>query len=450
MVRDILTSIDLQSLISILHFGGALIGQPTIIPAKVPKTEPIFTFPFSDERIDFHPGKSYKTLYDVTKNLLFKYRDKKIGLPLSGGIDSTTILYLVQDINKKENLNISVKAYNQVFDFRDESRYAQQIADQTETELEIIHQTTSQNLKEFDEILKIFPEPIMGNAHMNTIYKKMKKDGNISAISALGGDECWGGYPSHRIFHDNLFSKHIYQAQGIRAKLLRVLFTPICKQQLWIRYNLRFNPKKQFLNPRKYRKATKNIGNKLISNIRDSQYIWFYYNYLDVSSKLPNNGRFNLWDANEHYTFTKCEKLYKHQINGVGVLNGLEILFPFLEPDYVKYSLAIDKTNKIKDGISKWGMRQMMKDKIPENLLMRGAYGDKMGWGELYQVLWENGYKEFSEELLTKEKVEELGILNWALINKALNNLNKRFRGAEARTLITMSLFQKILELKRL
>ncbi len=449
MVRDNLTSIDLQSLISILHFGGALIGQPTVIPAEVPKTEPIFTFPFSDEKIDFHPEKSYKTLYDVTKNLLLKYKDKKIGLPLSGGIDSTTILYLVQDINKKENLNITVKAYNQVFDFRDESRFAQQIADQTETELEIIHQTASQNLKEFNEILKVFPEPIMGNAHMNTIYKKMKKDGNISAISALGGDECWGGYPSHRIFHDNLFSKYIYQAQGIRTKLLRILFTPISKQQLWIRYNLRFNPKKQFLNPRKYRKATKKIGNNLISNIKNSQFVWFYYNYLDVNSKLPNNGRFNLWDANEHFTFTKCEKLYKHQINGVGVLNGLEILFPFLEPGYVKYSLAIDKSNKIKDGISKWGMRQMMKNKLPKENLMRGAYGDKFGWGETYLTLWEKGYKDFVEEKLTKQNVTDFGVLNWNWISKTLGKLTKRHRGAEARVLISMAFFQRILELHK-
>ncbi|MHA1186335.1 MAG: asparagine synthase-related protein, partial [Candidatus Heimdallarchaeota archaeon] len=404
---------------------------------------------YSYNEVEYNIKNSYKMLYDATKNMLIDFKDKKIGFPLSGGIDSTTILYIANEINQKENLNLKITAYNQIFDFRDESEFAQKIADKTGIELKIINQTTEMNLKEIDEMLKIFPDPLMANAHIFSLSKLMKKEGNVASISALGGDECWGGYPSHRIFHNNMFSKDIYTAQHLRTKLLRLGLTPISKQALWMRYNSRFPATIPFLNPKKYRKATKIIGKNITSYLKNTQYLWHYYDYLDSNSNLVNKGRLSLWEANEYLTFEKCCKLYKYQINSLGTLAGLDVLFPFLEPKYVKYALSIDKSEKIKNGISKWGMREMMKDKLPKENLMRGAYGDKFGWGETYLTLWEKGYKDFVEEKLTKQNVTDFGVLNWNWITKTLGKLAKRHRGAEARVLISMAFFQRILELHK-
>jgi len=444
-----LIGVDLHTLTSILHFGGALLGQQTVIPACVPENKKILSFPYSFDKVEYNAKNSYKKLYDATKNMLINYKDKKIGFPLSGGIDSTTMLYITNEINQKENMNLKITAYNQIFDFRDESEFAQKIAEKLDIELKILNQTTEMNLKEFDEMLKIFPDPVMANAHIFSLSKLMKKDGNDITIIALGGDECWGGYPTHRIFHDNMFSKHIYTAQHLRTKLLRLGLTPISKQALWMRYNSRFNSRLPFLNPKKYRKATNAIGKDITNYLKKTRNIWHYYDYIDNSSEFPNGGKLSLWDANEYLAFEKCQKLYKYQINSLGTLAGLEVMFPFLEPSYVKYALALDKSVKIKGGISKWGMREMMKKRLPKENLMRGAYGDKYGWGELYQILWENGYKEMVEENLSKDSVVSNEILNWSWINKTLSNIDKRFRGAEARVLISMAIFQKILQIHK-
>lgn len=444
-----MTDVDLQTLTSILHFGGALIGKQTVIPAEIPKTEKILSFPYSFQKEEYNSKHAYKMLYDVTKKILKKYKDKKVGFPLSGGIDSTTMLFIANEVNKNENLNLKITAYNQVFDFRDESMFAQKIADETDIELKILKQTTEMNLNEFEEMLKIFPDPIMGNAHIYTLSKTMKKDGNECFISALGGDECWGGYPSHRIFHNNMFSKHIYTAQNLRTKLLRIGLTPVSKDVLWMRYNSRFKASIPFLNPKKYSKATKAIGKNLISYLKNTRYLWHYYDYIDSKTTIHNKGKLSLWDANEYLTFEKCHKLYKHQINSLGVIAGLEVLFPFLEKEYVKYSLSIDKVYKIRNGISKYGMREMMKDKLPKDLLMRGAFGDKYGWGELYKVLWDEGYDEFAREQLSREKVREFEVLNETWISKTLSKLEKRHRGADTRVLISMALFQKILDQRK-
>jgi len=444
-----LTGVDLQTLSSILHFGGALFGKQTVVPAEIPKTEKILSFPYSYQKEEYNSKRAYKMLYDATKKMLVNHKDKKVGFPLSGGIDSTTLLFMSNEVNKKENLNLKITAYNQIFDFRDESMFAQKIADKTDIELKILKQTTKMNLEEFDEMLRIFPDPIMANAHIYTLSKAMRKDGNDISISALGGDECWGGYPTHRIFHDNMFSKHIYTAQHLRTKLLRIGLTPISKDALWMRYNSRFRADIPFLNPKKYKKTTKAIGKDLNGYLRNARYLWHYYDYIDSKTTIHNKGKLSLWDANEYLTFEKCHKLYKHQINSLGEIAGLKVLFPFLEQDYVKYSLSIDKEYKIRNGISKYGMREMMKDKLPKDLLMRGAFGDKFGWGELYKVLWDNGYSDFVREQLSSEKVREFEVLNENWISKTLNKMKKRHRGAEARVLISMALFQKILDQRK-
>jgi len=440
--------VNLPSLVSIFHFGGALIGEQLVLNKEVPKVKSTFSFPFAGfESIAYKKNNSYNRLYNSTKKILEGYRGKKIGIPLSGGIDSSVMLYIVQDINEKENFDLKITAYNQIFDFRDESEFAQAVANKTETELKIINQTTEGNLKIMDEMFKLSPDPIMGNAHIYNLSKIMKKDGCELTINSLGGDECWGGYPPHRLVHNSIFSKHIYTRQNIKSKILRGFLAPISHKMFWYYINTRFNPRIDFLNPKIYSKATKRIAEEITNLIFNARYIWNYYDYIVPSNSLPQKGLLSLWDANEYFTFYKCDKLYKHQIYSLGKIAGLDVLFPYLEENYVKYTLALDKSVKIKDGISKWGMREMMKGKLPKENIMRGAYGDKFGWGETYQVLWNNGYKELAEEFLLKEKIKEYNILNSSWIEKSFNKLNKRFRGAEARVLISMALFHKILNL---
>ncbi|NHJ84721.1 MAG: asparagine synthase [Asgard group archaeon] len=443
-----MTGINLPSLVSIFHFGGALIGKQLVFDKEVPKVKSTFDFPFAGfESIPYKKNDSYIRLYNSTKKMLEGHKGKKIGMPLSGGIDSSVMLYIVQEINKKENFDLKITAYNQIFDFRDESKFAQAVADKTNTELKIINQTTEDNLKIMDEMFRLSPDPIMGNAHIYNLSKIMKKDGNETTINSLGGDECWGGYPPHRLVHENIFSKHIYTRQNIKSKVLRGILSPISPRMYWYHINTRFNPRIDFLNPKIYSKATKRIAKEITNLIFNARYIWNYYDYLSPTNNLPKKGLLSLWNANEYFTFYKCDKLYKHQIFSLGKIAGLEVLFPYLEEDYVKYALALDKSVKIKDGISKWGMREMMKDKLPKENLMRGAYGDKFGWGETYETLWEKGYKGFIEDMLNYEKVREYSFLNWDWINNTMKRLAQRHRGAEARVLISMALFQKILEL---
>lgn len=126
----------------------------------------------------------------------------RIGVWLSGGIDSSVLLYLTSEIVGPEK----VRAYCITFGERDESEYAERIADWCNVKLIKKEMTPEDSIKLTREAVLLSRAPVDSTTVL-FISKLCAHDGTTKVLSGLGLDELLGGYPQHVRASDKDFHK---------------------------------------------------------------------------------------------------------------------------------------------------------------------------------------------------------------------------------------------------
>lgn len=121
--------------------------------------------------------------------------DVPVGLFLSGGIDSTAILHFMQRVGISRPRTFSVVFSEEDFSEREfASKVAQRYgADHREIEL-----NESQLLEDMPAALNAMDQPTMDGVNTFVVAKAVSEAGIKVALSGLGGDELFAGYPSFR------------------------------------------------------------------------------------------------------------------------------------------------------------------------------------------------------------------------------------------------------------
>lgn len=125
----------------------------------------------------------------------------RIGVWISGGVDSSVLLSLTSEIIGSEK----VIAYCLSFGERDESRHAIRISDWCRVKLVTKEMTPNDGIRLTEEAVKCMRAPV-DSAAVLFISKLCKHDGTKKIFSGLGLDELLGGYPMHaRASNKNFF-----------------------------------------------------------------------------------------------------------------------------------------------------------------------------------------------------------------------------------------------------
>lgn len=122
--------------------------------------------------------------------------DVPVGLFLSSGLDSSTLLGLMCDLGYKQPKTITLAFKEFEGQYNDESNIAKEIASHYGTQ----HVTRIVSFEEFKQdwpfILEKMDQPSIDGVNSWFVCKAAKEQGLKVAISGLGGDELFGGYPS--------------------------------------------------------------------------------------------------------------------------------------------------------------------------------------------------------------------------------------------------------------
>ena len=112
--------------------------------------------------------------------------DVPVGAFLSGGIDSSLMVSLMQSISRNPVKTFTVGFKNSPWD---ESSYAQQIADYLHTEHTTLYVSVDEILGDVDSIIRMYDEPFGDASALSThiICKKIKQYVTV-AIGGDGGD----------------------------------------------------------------------------------------------------------------------------------------------------------------------------------------------------------------------------------------------------------------------
>jgi len=116
----------------------------------------------------------------------------RIGVWLSGGVDSSALLYLMSEVVGCEK----VRAFCLTFGKQDESEYAKRVADSCNVKLVMKEMTPRDSIGLTEEAVLCMRAPIH-STEVLYISKLSRHDGTSRVLSALGLDEIMGGYPQH-------------------------------------------------------------------------------------------------------------------------------------------------------------------------------------------------------------------------------------------------------------
>ena len=266
-----------------------------------------------DEKIPFNEAKEkYAALMKNSIELRFR-ADVSVGFNISGGLDSSALLVFVNQMEGKENIN-AYTFYCGHEDY-DELFWVKEMINTTRNPLNKVLLTVDHFTKEIDFLTRIQDEPCGGipTIAYSKIFKEARNDNVIVLLDGQGMDEQWAGYDYYLENNDQLI-------QGMKG-------SPFKKNVL----------SKEFLSKAKKPSYPAPFEDELLNK----QYRDLFY------TKIPRALRFN---------------------DRVSMAYSTELREPFLDYRLVEYAFAQPYEYKIKNGIQKYLLREVVSEYLDDSI----------------------------------------------------------------------------------
>jgi len=341
--------------------------------------------------------------------------DVPLGVFLSGGIDSSTIVALMQAQSIRPIHTFTIGFNEQNFN---EAIYAKEVARHLGTNHTEWYVSAEEAQSIIPRIPTLYDEPFADSSQIPTfLVSQLARRSVTVSLSGDAGDELFGGYNRYS------WTSKIQRIPRLICKLLANCITS-CSPAQWDKVYalvLPMLPKSlQICLPGdKVHKLASvlsmnsvgEIYQRLISTWMDSDQL--------VLGGHENSGMDDKWDtlsgfhSFEHrmmaldcVTYLPDDILCKVDRAAMGV--SLETRVPFLDHRVVEYAWQLPLKMKIRDGQSKWIIRQLLYKYIPRELIER----PKMGFGIPIDSWLRGPLKEWAEELLNEYRLRQECYLN--------------------------------------
>jgi asparagine synthase (glutamine-hydrolysing) len=333
--------------------------------------------------------------------------DVDLGTSLSGGLDSSSILSLINYL-KGDN----TKSFSAVFPGfeKDESSYIQSVTNKLKTDNFKIEPTIDGLINDFEKVCYHQEEPFSSSS-IYAQYKvfELAKQNNVKVLlDGQGADETLAGYHKY-------YSWHLQQlaARG-KFGLLKEERKLIAEKNITIDWGLKnylaayLNTHTAvFLERKEYNKIinSQNINRDFIAGLHGRE--WEGIRKSSIN-KLNDILYFNTMKLG-------LEELLRFADRN-SMAHGREVRLPFLYHRLVEFIFSLPPNFKIRDGWTKWILRKSMNDKIPNEIVWRK---DKVGY-ETPQQKWmtDPTLQEYIHE--AKRKLVDKGILHQQQLNKKI------------------------------
>lgn len=438
--RDVLT----------LFFRSSYIPSPYSIYQGIQKLPPASMVVFSPATASLSPVKSYwSSLHaaeygvshpfqgnegDALNELEILLKDSvalrmeadvPLGGFLSGGVDSSLIVALMQNLSarpvKTFTMGFAEAAY-------DESKFAKAVATHLKTD-HTEHTVSPQNALEVIPLLpQLYDEPFSDSSQIPThLVSKIAKQSVTVALAGDGGDELFGGYNRHT------WGKTAWQLLEGMPDPLKSAFASgldLVPPTGWNQLFQTFQP----LLPEKLRwnnagEKLKKLSDILRSNDPEDLYRklvshWQEPTALVLGSQEPPSlfTRKEQWPKFQDFsqrmmyldlvTYLPDDILAKTDRASMGV--SLEARVPFLDHRLVEFAWTLPLEMKIKEGRTKHILKQLLYRYVPPELIDR----PKMGFSVPTDHWLRNQLKDWAQALLSPDRLRKEGYLNAELVQE--------------------------------
>jgi len=354
-------------------------------------------------------------LKDCVKKRLIA--DVPLGAFLSGGLDSSSVVYLMREFLpgplKTFNVSFSEASY-------DESEFAKLMAKKLGTTHFEVNCNSADLRHHFDNLIKHSDNLSADNSNLAVyLVSKLARQHVKVVLTGDGGDETFGGYPTYQA--DLLAHYYRKLPSLIRTPLVNKLvgLLPSSNKKLSLEFRL-----KRFVEGAEYSPAKAHYWWRIIFDDDQKQQV------------ISQDYRpfFELKDSSETYSsYHKVAKVTNDlercfyadikvflvgsilsKVDNMTMANSLESRSPFLDYELVETMAKVPVSLKIKGLDTKYLLRKTMAGKLPAEILKRKKSGFNLPLGEWFR----EDLKDLVNEVLNQESIKTVGFLNWHFIDK--------------------------------
>lgn len=350
--------------------------------------------------------------------------DVPLGAFLSGGIDSSTVVALMQAQSNRPiktfTIGFSEAGYN-------EAVHAKAVAQHLGTDHTELYVTPQQALDVIPRLPALYSEPFADSSQIPTfLVSELARQQVTVSLSGDAGDELFCGY-THYILARNLWARMRHLPRGLRrlgAAALRTL-----PPGAW---NALAAPLRPLL-PGALRRA--HLGDKLykgadVLDVRSMDELHFrLFTHWDPAGlvlggtepatslrgkPLPLDGldAVQRMMALDTITYLPDDILVKVDRAAMGV--SLETRVPLLDHRVVAFAWQLPQHMKLRDGVRKWALRQVLYRHVPRELVER----PKMGFGVPMDAWLRGPLRDWAESLMNTHRLQREGFFDPAPIRK--------------------------------
>ncbi|MER8833117.1 asparagine synthase (glutamine-hydrolyzing) [Mesorhizobium sp. M0045] len=302
--------------------------------------------------------------------------DVPLGAFLSGGIDSSTVVALMQAQSEKPVRTFTIAFGEGGFD---EAPHAAEVARHLGTDHTELHLSAAVARDVIPELPQIWDEPFADESQIPTLLVARLARRHVTvALSGDGGDECFAGYARHfmaaRLRRQHILPSALRRAlaagTGLLARAARhdlVGKLPLSEGARHALRGDRLNRLAQLLaaanEDELYRRLT-GSSNENLSLHQPPSSIHVEHRLDGLLSRL-------LYDDMAGYL--PGDILVK--LDRASMANSLEGRCPLLDHRVVEFAWRLPTNTKVRNGKGKWILRQLLRRYVPQRLIERPKQG---------------------------------------------------------------------------
>jgi len=356
--------------------------------------------------------------------------DVPLGGFLSGGIDSSLVLALMQSQSNKPvnsfSIGFNVPGYN-------EAKYAKEVANYLGTNHHEQYLSSDDALDIIPKLGAIFDEPFSDVSQIPTyLVSAMAKKHVTVCLSGDGGDELFSGYKRYLTIPEIWNKINYIPCKFIFSKILKNTPVSVLEKLFFFLkpYTVRYG-KSGALGPK-----VKRFGEWLNAQSIDDLYMISMKHWQNADSVVIGGRHSSIWSPEINILDSQLEKMMYQdsiaylpgdiltKVDRTSMAVSLESRIPLLDPAVTEVSWRMPVSMKQKGDCSKWALKQVLYKYLPQKMMDR----PKMGFGVPIHNWLKEDLREWACDLLSESHLTRQGLYNPKLITE---KLTKHLSGEE-------------------
>lgn len=351
--------------------------------------------------------------------------DVPLGAFLSGGIDSSTIVALMQDQRSQPVKTFTIGFWEKDYS---EANRAKMVAQHLGTEHTELYVTPKEALEVIPKLPEIYDEPFADASQVPTyLISKLTRNYVTVCLSGDGGDELFAGY--NRYYWSNYIWKKVRKIpvtwRSFLSRRIQALSPDKWDRLFCALKSIPWSNLRQRTPGYKLHKLAEVITAR---DAHDLYYgltsCWKSPEEVIIGGKEPSTLLTDgtswpvLTNFTEHMqyldmcTYLQDDILVK--VDRASMAVSLESRAPYLDHRIAEFSWRLPMSMKINDGKTKWLLRQVLYNYVPRELVDR----PKAGFALPIDSWLRGPLRDWAEELLKERHLKQTGYLNPIPIRK--------------------------------